>query len=68
MNRPLDARQPWAARLLRCLAGLLLVREAGGVAGPYPAGPGLERGGAVTAACPGIAEGITQAMRFEAGA
>jgi myo-inositol-1(or 4)-monophosphatase len=49
--------QPWD-----CLAGLLLVSEAGGVTAPYPTGAGLERGGAVLAACPGIAEGITKAM------
>lgn len=50
--------QPWD-----CLAGLLLVSEAGGVTGPYPTGPGLDRGGAVIAACPGIAVGIAAAMR-----
>ena len=48
--------QPWD-----CLAGLLLVREAGGVIGAYPTGAGLERGGAVLAACPGIADGIAGA-------
>jgi myo-inositol-1(or 4)-monophosphatase len=53
--------QPWD-----CLAGLLLVREAGGVAGPYPTGDGLDRGGAVVAACPGIAGGIATAMRIGA--
>jgi myo-inositol-1(or 4)-monophosphatase len=53
--------QPWD-----CLAGLLLVREAGGVVGPYPTGPGLDRGGAVIAACPGVAEGIVAAMRTSA--
>lgn len=36
-----------------CLAGLLLMREAGGRTGPYPAGPDLAAGGAVLAAAPG---------------
>jgi myo-inositol-1(or 4)-monophosphatase len=36
-----------------CLAGLLMMREAGGRTGPYPAGPDLAAGGAVIAAAPG---------------
>lgn len=44
-----------------CLAGLLLVEEAGGVTAPYLAGDGLRLGGAVLAATPAIAEGISRA-------
>jgi myo-inositol-1(or 4)-monophosphatase len=49
--------QPWD-----CLAGLLMVREAGGLIGSYPTGAGLERGGPVLAACPGIARGISDTL------
>ena len=38
-----------------CLAGLLLVREAGGVTGPFLALDGLTRGAPVLAAAPGVA-------------
>jgi myo-inositol-1(or 4)-monophosphatase len=44
-----------------CLAGLLLVREAGGVVAPFLERDGLAKGGAVLAAAPGIAEGISRA-------
>jgi myo-inositol-1(or 4)-monophosphatase len=44
-----------------CLAGLLLVREAGGVVGPYLAIGGLRDGGPVIACCPGIAAGVAEA-------
>jgi myo-inositol-1(or 4)-monophosphatase len=37
-----------------CLAGLLLVREAGGRTLPFPAGDDLAAGGAVLAAAPGV--------------
>ena len=48
--------QPWD-----CLAGLLLVREAGGVTCAYPGAGGLIAGGAVLASCPAIAAGISEA-------
>lgn len=38
-----------------CLAGLLLVREAGGVTGPFLSEGGLHRGGAVLASTPAVA-------------
>lgn len=44
-----------------CLAGLLLVKEAGGLVGPFLHPDGLTRGGAVLAAAPGIAAGISAA-------
>ncbi|MDO5641876.1 MAG: inositol monophosphatase family protein [Paracoccus sp. (in: a-proteobacteria)] len=44
-----------------CLAGLLLVREAGGVTGPLPDGDLLETGGPVIAAAPGAGDDL-QAM------
>jgi myo-inositol-1(or 4)-monophosphatase len=44
-----------------CLAGLLLVHEAGGVVADYPTDGGMVRGGAVLAAAPGIAAGISEA-------
>jgi myo-inositol-1(or 4)-monophosphatase len=44
-----------------CLAGLLLVREAGGVVAPFLERDGLAKGGAVLAAAPGVAEGISKA-------
>lgn len=37
-----------------CLAGLLLVREAGGRTQPYPQGAAMARGGPVLAAAPGV--------------
>jgi myo-inositol-1(or 4)-monophosphatase len=45
-----------------CLAGLLLVEEAGGRIGPFPAEGGLASGGPVIAATPGIADGIAAAV------
>lgn len=39
-----------------CLAGMLMVREAGGWAGPLPDGAALMEGGPVLAAAPGAAE------------
>jgi myo-inositol-1(or 4)-monophosphatase len=44
-----------------CLAGLLLVREAGGIVAPFLEVDGLAKGGAVLAATPGIAEGMSRA-------
>lgn len=44
-----------------CLAGLLLVREAGGVTGPFLALGGLTEGGAVLGAAPGVAQVISEA-------
>lgn len=44
-----------------CLAGLLLVREAGGVTAPFLERDGLSKGGGVLAACPGIAPGMSEA-------
>jgi myo-inositol-1(or 4)-monophosphatase len=44
-----------------CLAGLLLVEEAGGVVAPFLALNGLLEGGGVLAACPGVAAGISEA-------
>ena len=46
--------QPWD-----CLAGLLLVEEAGGVVAPFLAVDGLAKGGAVLAATPAIAEAMS---------
>lgn len=48
--------QPWD-----CLAGLLLVEEAGGRVCDFLAAGGLEGGGAVLAACPGMAERMSAA-------
>ena len=48
--------QPWD-----CLAGLLLVEEAGGVTAPFLALDGLTRGGAELAATPAMAEGMSRA-------
>jgi myo-inositol-1(or 4)-monophosphatase len=45
-----------------CLAGLLLVREAGGMVGPFLRIDGLAKGGPVLGAAPGIAEGISDAV------
>jgi myo-inositol-1(or 4)-monophosphatase len=44
-----------------CLAGLLLVEEAGGVIGPYLQGNWFSDGGPVIAAAPGIARGLSEA-------
>jgi myo-inositol-1(or 4)-monophosphatase len=44
-----------------CLAGLLLVEEAGGVVAPFLERNGLLEGAGVLAACPGIAPGISEA-------
>lgn len=50
-----------------CLAGLLMVKEAGGVVGPYLSLGGLAHGGPVIAAAPGIAAGMAEAtgLAFE---
>lgn len=49
-----------------CLAGLLMVREAGGVTGSYPAEQAeLLTGGEIFAAAPGIAADFSKAMRIE---
>jgi myo-inositol-1(or 4)-monophosphatase len=45
-----------------CLAGLLLVSEAGGVVAPFLRNDGLAKGGAVLASTPGIAEEISRAI------
>jgi myo-inositol-1(or 4)-monophosphatase len=48
-----------------CLAGLLMVREAGGVTGSYPGAPGeLLTGGEIFASAPGIAADFSAAMRI----
>ncbi len=44
-----------------CLAGLLLVREAGGVTGPFLSQGGLTDGAAVLAATPGVAATLSAA-------
>jgi myo-inositol-1(or 4)-monophosphatase len=44
-----------------CLAGLLLVEEAGGVVAPFLSVDGLAQGGGVLAAAPGIAGVVSQA-------
>jgi myo-inositol-1(or 4)-monophosphatase len=44
-----------------CLAGLLLVREAGGVTGPFLSLDGLTRGAPVLAAAPGVAAVLSAA-------
>lgn len=43
-----------------CLAGLLLVREAGGSVAPFPTPANLSQGGAVLAATPAIAETMSE--------
>ena len=50
-----------------CLAGLLLVREAGGVTAPFLELDGLSRGGGVLACCPGIARGMSEATGIPLG-
>ena len=47
-----------------CLAGLLLVREAGGVIGPFLSVGGLEGGAAVLAASPGVAQVLSEATNI----
>lgn len=44
-----------------CLAGLLLVREAGGAVGPFLADDGLRRGAGVLAATPAVAGALSAA-------
>jgi myo-inositol-1(or 4)-monophosphatase len=44
-----------------CLAGLLLVREAGGVTGPFLSADGLARGAGVLAATPAVAGALAAA-------
>lgn len=44
-----------------CLAGLLMVKEAGGVVAPFLSVSGLTKGGAVLAAAPGVALGMSEA-------
>lgn len=44
-----------------CLAGLLLVKEAGGIVAPFLELGGLTGGGAVLAVAPGVARGISEA-------
>lgn len=44
-----------------CLAGLLLVREAGGVVSGFLENGGLEQGGSVLASAPGVADLMTMA-------
>ena len=51
-----------------CLAGLLLVAEAGGRVGPFLDLGGLADGGPVIAAAPGIAEGFAAATGLALGA
>lgn len=50
-----------------CMAGLLMVQEAGGIVGPYLSQDGLRNGGPVIAAAPGIAAGMAEAtgLRLE---
>lgn len=50
-----------------CLAGLLLVAEAGGRVGAFPGVGSLEDGGPVIAAAPGIAEGFAAATGLALG-
>ena len=47
-----------------CLAGLLLVREAGGVISPFLEAGGLARGAPVLAAAPGIAVAMSELTRI----
>ena len=48
-----------------CLAGLLLVEEAGGVIAPFLERDGLSKGGAVLAVVPALAEVMSQACRID---
>jgi myo-inositol-1(or 4)-monophosphatase len=48
-----------------CLAGLLLVREAGGVTGPFLSLGGLMNGAPVLAVTPAVADYLSQASRIE---
>jgi myo-inositol-1(or 4)-monophosphatase len=52
--------QPWDA-----LAGLLLVEEAGGVVAPFIEQGAIERGGAVLASTPALAQAISAAAGIE---
>ncbi|KRA43306.1 inositol monophosphatase family protein [Devosia sp. Root635] len=54
--------QPWD-----CLAGLLLVEEAGGVVVPFLERDGLSKGGAVLAVAPALAELMSEATRIDLG-
>lgn len=45
-----------------CLAGLLIVQEAGGRTAPYPAGAGRTEGGPVLAAAPGAWQALERMM------
>jgi len=54
---------PWDA-----LAGLLLVEEAGGVVAPFIEQGAIERGGAVLASTPALAQAISAAAGIELGA
>jgi myo-inositol-1(or 4)-monophosphatase len=47
-----------------CLAGLLLVREAGGETGPFLASGGLHDGAGVLAATPAVARILSEATRI----
>jgi len=51
-----------------CLAGLLLVREAGGRTAPYPEGPARRDGGPVLAAVPGAWDALARLMGGDAAA
>ena len=51
-----------------CLAGLLLVREAGGRVNAFLDGQGLMHGNPVLAAAPGIAESVSAALGIPLGA
>ena len=46
-----------------CLAGLLLVREAGGRTAPFPEGADLLSGGPVVAAAPGAWDELSRVSR-----
>ncbi|MFK4824453.1 inositol monophosphatase family protein [Paenochrobactrum sp. BZR 588] len=48
-----------------CLAGLLLVREAGGVTGPFLSLDGLMKGAPVLAVTPAVADYLSKASRIE---
>ena len=54
--------QPWD-----CLAGLLLVEEAGGTVVPFLERDGLAKGGAVLAVAPALADIMSEATRIDLG-
>lgn len=54
--------QPWD-----CLAGLLLVEEAGGAVVPFLERDGLAKGGAVLAVAPALADIMSEATRIDLG-